>query len=135
MLFAGGCLSVNPRHENVSTKENAEQSIIFYSTCLFIRRPESSYQALNNILAPFNKELWFALQGVMVVLAGFLSLAYYLGRCYGCPEKTDLYTLPQALLCVFEIFCQQGNFGTFCFMKILYVVKDKAMPMKASYRP
>jgi hypothetical protein len=102
---------------------------------LFIRRPETSYQALNNFLAPFNNELWFALQGVIAVLAGCLSFAYYLGRCYGCPEKPDMYTPPQALLCVFEIFCQQGNFETSCVMKILYVVKCKAIPMQASYRP
>jgi len=101
---------------------------------LFIRRPESSYQALNNILAPFNKELWFALQGVMVVLAGCLSLAYYLGRYYGCPEKPDLYTLPQALLCVFEIFCQQGNSETFCVIKVLYVGIGKAISVQACYR-
>jgi hypothetical protein len=118
VVFAVGFLSVNPRNEHGITKGNAEQSIIFfYSTCLFIRRPESSYQALNNILAPFNKEFWFALQGAMIVLAGFLSLASYLGRCYGCPETPDLYTLPRALLCVFEIFCQQGNFETFWVMK------------------
>jgi hypothetical protein len=85
---------------------------------LFIRRPESSYQALNNILAPFSSELWFALQGAMVILATCLSLAYYVGRRYNIPEKPDLYTLPQALLCVFEIFCQQGNLERFCVMKI-----------------
>ena len=101
---------------------------------MFIRRPESSYQALNNILAPFNKELWFALQGVIVVLASCLSLACYVGRCYGCPEKPDLYTLPQSLLCVFEIFCQQGNFETFCVIEVLYVAKGKAIPMQDCYR-
>jgi len=67
----------------------------------------------------------------MVVLAGFLSLAYYLGRRNGCPEKPDLYTLPQALLCVFEIFCQQGNFEIICVTKILYVVKRKSIPLQA----
>jgi hypothetical protein len=102
---------------------------------LFIRRPETSYQALNNILAPFNKKLWFALQGVIVVLAGFLFFSYYLGRCYGFPEKPDLYTPLQALLCVFGIFCQQGNPETSCVMNILYVVKGKAISMQACYRP
>ena len=101
---------------------------------MFIRSPQSSYQALNNILAPFDTKLWLAIQGVMVVLAGCLSLAYYLGRRYGFPENPDLYTLPRAMLCIFEIFCQQGNFETFCVMKFLYVVKGKAISMQAYYR-
>ncbi|KDR16875.1 hypothetical protein L798_08617 [Zootermopsis nevadensis] len=83
--------------------------LLISRVCIFIRRPESSYQALNNILAPFSSELWFTIQGAMVGLAACLSLVYHVGRRYDGLERPDLYTLPQALLCVFEIFCQQGH--------------------------
>ncbi|PNF31731.1 hypothetical protein B7P43_G12192 [Cryptotermes secundus] len=83
--------------------------LILGRSCIFIRTPGSSYEALNNILAPFSSGLWFTILGAILLLAAFLSLSYHAVRSYDNTEKPDLYTVPMALFCVFEIFCQQGH--------------------------
>ena len=69
----------------------------------------------------------------MLVLGACLSLAYHVGAYYGCPEKPGLYTPPWALLCVFGIFCQQGNCETFGGTKIWNVAVVVSMSSQSAH--
>ena len=83
--------------------------IFCFRLCTFIRRPASSYKALNNIVAPFSAYLWFTVIGAMLVLAVCLYLAYSIGLNYGSSERPDLYNASQVIRYVLGIFCQQGT--------------------------
>ncbi|KAJ4445619.1 hypothetical protein ANN_12301 [Periplaneta americana] len=85
--------------------------VVDFTMPLFtFKEPDSAF-SWGRFLAPFSRNLWWAVATTLLMIIVFLSLIHHVGRVYGNAEAEgpEFYSLYNCVIYVFGIFCQQGN--------------------------
>ncbi|XP_021942723.1 glutamate receptor 1-like [Zootermopsis nevadensis] len=99
--------------------------IMHRSKFVIVLKPaDNEDMAWNHFFGPFQPSLWFGLISCILVIAGCLSLFYYVGQRLAYPEyeTPKQYTFAISIFYVFSMFCQQGHDVTpkSCACRLVY---------------
>lgn len=90
------------------TNRNNASDVLLFSTNLYVRETETLELHWSSFLAPFKRQLWFAIIAAIIFLTMLLLVSHKLSSYYGNSDSQD-ENLWELIYCVYGAFCGQGN--------------------------